>query len=65
MRYQGLPEGADASFFLCKELEKSYLDGITDEYAPPECYLADETKAQEFDKSFPAKEKLKLKGQLF
>ena len=65
VRYQGLPEGEDASFFLCKELEKGYLDGITGEYAPPECYLVDESKAEEFDKSFPAKEKLKLKTQLF
>ena len=26
IRYHGLPEGADASFFLCKELKKGYLD---------------------------------------
>lgn len=35
IRYHGLPEGADASFFLLKELEDGYLDGITGEYAPP------------------------------
>lgn len=28
IRYYGLPEGADSSFFLCKELESGYLDGI-------------------------------------
>ena len=28
IRYHDLPEGADASFFLCKELEEGYLDGI-------------------------------------
>ena len=65
IRYHGLPEGADASFFLCKELEEGYLDGITGEYAPPECYFVDEEKAEEFDKEFPAKEKLKLEGQIF
>lgn len=27
IRYHGLPEGADASFFLCKELIPGYLDG--------------------------------------
>ena len=33
IRYHGLPEGEDASFFLCKELKEGYLDGITGEYA--------------------------------
>ena len=65
IRYHGLPEGADASFFLCRELVGGYLDGITGEYATPEAYLIDETEAEEFDKSFPYKEKLKLPGQIF
>lgn len=65
IRYHGLPEGADASFFLCKELEEGYLDGIAGEYAPPECYFVDEEKAEEFDRAFPAKEKLKLEDQIF
>lgn len=65
VRYHGLPEGADASFFLCKELEKGYLDGVTGEYAPPQCYFVDEKEAQEFDKEFPPKEKLRLEGQIF
>ena len=65
IRYHGLPEGADASFFLCRELVDGYLDGITGEYATPEAYLIDETEAEEFDKSFPYKEKLKLPGQIF
>ena len=64
IRYHGLPEGADASFFLCKELIPGYLDGVTGEYATPEGYFVDETKAEEFDKQFPYKEKLKLPGQL-
>ncbi len=65
IRYHGLPEGEDASFFLCKELITDYLDGITGEYATPQGYFVDEAKADEFDKEFPPKEKLKLPGQLF
>ena len=64
IRYHGLPEGEDASFFLCKELVPGYLDGITGEYATPEGYLVDEQEAEEFDKQFPYKEKKKLPGQL-
>ena len=65
IRYHGLPEGEDASFFLCKELVDGYLDGITGEYATPEGYFVDEAEAEEFDKGFPRKEKLRLPGQLF
>lgn len=64
LRYHGLPEGADASFFLCKELIPEYLEGVTGEYAPPAGYFVDEDKVEEFDKQFPYKEKLKLPGQL-
>ena len=53
IRYHGLPEGEDASFFLCKELIPGYLDGVTGEYATPEGYFVDEAKAEEFDKQFP------------
>lgn len=65
IRYHGLPEGADSSFFLCKELEKGCLNGITGEYATPEGYFVDEDEAEKFDKTFPPKEKLKLDGQIF
>lgn len=65
IRYHGLPEGADASFFLCKELVPGYLDGITGEYATPQGYFVDEAAAEVFDKAFPPKEKLRLPGQLF
>ena len=41
IRYHDLPEGADDSFFLCKELIPGYLDGITGEYAPPKGYFVD------------------------
>lgn len=62
IRYYGLPEGEDASFFLCKELIPGYLDGISGEYATPAGYFVDEAEAEEFDKAFPHKEKLKLPG---
>ena len=65
IRYHGLPEGEDASFFLCKELISGYLDGITGEYATPQIYFVDEEEADVFDQKFPYKEKLKLPGQLF
>ena len=65
IRYHGLPEGADASFFLCKELIPGYLDGITGEYSTPEGYFVDEREAEKFDKEFPPKEKLKLPTQIF
>lgn len=65
IRYPGLPEGEDASFFLCKELEPGYLAGVTGEYATPEGYFVDPVETEEFDKLFPPKVKLKLPGQLF
>lgn len=65
IRYHGLPEDADDSFFLCKELKTGYLDGITGVYAPPQGYFVDEAETEEFDRLFPPKEKLKLPGQLF
>lgn len=65
IRYHGLPEGEDASFFLCKELMPGYLDGITGEYSAPEGYYVDENEAEAFDRQFYYKEKLKLPGQLF
>ena len=67
IRYHDLPEGADASFFLCRELIPGYLDGVTGVYGPPEGYFAAyrEPEAFEaFDATFPPKEKLKLPGQL-
>lgn len=65
IRYHGLPEGADASFFLCKELIPGYLEGITGEYSTPEGYFVDEREAEKFDKEFPPKEKMKLPTQIF
>jgi len=65
IRYHGLAEGEDASFFLCKELISGYLNGITGEYTPPQGYFVNEAEAEAYDKAFPYKEKLALPGQLF
>ena len=65
IRYHGLPEGEDASFFLCKELKPGYLHNVTGEYSTPQGYFVDEAAAQEFDQQFPFKEKLILPGQLW
>ena len=65
IRYHGLPQGEDDSFFLCKELREGYLTGITGEYATPQGYFVDEVAAEEFDKQFPPKEKLVFPSQLF
>jgi len=68
IRYHGLPEGADASFFLCKELIPGYLSDITGEYAAPKGYSACDEYPNEFavyEAGFPYKEKRKLSGQIF
>ncbi|MBQ1596090.1 MAG: N-acetyltransferase [Clostridia bacterium] len=65
IRYHGLPEDADASFFLCKELVPGYLDGVTGVYQTPQGYYVDDADVDAFDKAFPPKEKLKLPGQIF
>jgi len=65
IRYHDLPEGADDSFFLCKELIPGYLEGITGVYRTPRGYYVDDADVEEFDKAFPPKEKLKLPGQIF
>ena len=65
IRYHGLPDGEDSSFFLCRELKKSYLDGVSGVYSTPEVYFVSEEEAEAFDLQFPKKEKLKLPGQIF
>jgi predicted N-acetyltransferase YhbS len=65
IRYHYLPEDADSSFFLCRELIPGYLDGITGVYQTPQGYYVDDADVEEFDRAFPHKVKLKLPGQLF
>ena len=66
--YHDLPEGADDSFFLCRELENGYLRGVSGVYAPPEGYFCAEREKEAFeafDATFPPKKKQKLPGQIF
>ena len=65
IRYHDLPEGADDSFFLCKELIPGYLNDVTGVYQTPQGYYVSDTDVEEFDKAFPKKEKRKLPGQIF
>ena len=65
LRYHGVPEGEEVPFFLCRELQAGFLDGVTGVYGPPTGYFVDENEADAFDAAFPPKEKLKLPGQLF
>lgn len=64
IRYKDDP---DADYFLIKELEDGFLDGISGMYKDPEGYFVCEKNPVEFEKYealFPPKEKLKLPGQL-
>ena len=65
IRYHDLPEGADDSFFLARELIPGYLDGMTGIYRTPQGYYVKDCDVETFDKGFPPKQKLKLPGQLF
>ncbi len=65
IRYHDLPEDADASFFLCKELIPGYLDDVTGVYQTPQGYYVQDEDVENFDKEFPPKEKLRLPGQIF
>ena len=65
IRYADDPE---AQYFLCKELDEGFLDGVTGSYRDPEEYFVAERNPEAFEKfdaEFPPKEKLKLPGQLF
>ena len=65
IRYHDLPEGADDSFFLCRELIPGYLDGVTGVYQTPQGYYVNDADVEVFDSQFPPKEKQKLPGQIF
>jgi len=65
IRYHDLPEGADDSFFLCRELIPGYLGGITGIYRTPQGYYVDDADVEAFDRAFPPREKLRLPGQIF
>ena len=64
IRYHDLPEDADSSFFLCRELIPGYLDDVTGVYQTPQGYYVKDEDVEEFDKQFPPKEKKKLVGYM-
>ena len=64
VRYADDPE---ADYFLIKELKPGFLDGISGTYKDPDGYLVcekDPEGFEQFEATFPAKEKQKLPGQL-
>ena len=65
IRYHGQPEQEIVPYVLLKELQTGFLEGVTGVYHTPQGYYVDEAAAEEFDRYFPPKEKLKLPGQLF
>ena len=65
IHYYGEPRDEVVPYFLLKELEEGYLDGVTGVYRTPQGYFVDEAEAEKFDGKFPPKEKRKLPGQLF
>lgn len=64
IHYYAEPREETVPYFLLKELEKGYLDGVTGVYKTPDGYFVDDDKAEEFDSQFTPKVKLKLPGQL-
>lgn len=64
IHYHAEPREEIVPYFLLKELKDGYLDGAEGVYYTPQSYYVDEAKAEEFDKQFPPKIKLKLPGQL-
>lgn len=65
IHYYDEPRDAVVPYFLCRELKEGYLAGVSGTYHTPQGYFVDESEAEEFDKGFPVKEKLKLPGQLW
>lgn len=64
IHYYAEPRENPVPYFLLKELREGYLTDITGVYHTPEGYFVDEKEAEIFDAQFPAKERLKLPGQL-
>lgn len=66
IRYADDPE-SDAPYFLCKELQEGFLNGITGSYRDPEPYfvaMRNPEAFEKYDSEFPPKEKLVLPRQL-
>ena len=64
IHYYAEPRDAVVPYFLCKELQPGYLNGIIGTYHTPQGYFVDAGEVEAFDAKFPRKEKLRLPGQL-
>ena len=65
VRYYDDPE---ADYFLIKELAPGFLNGVSGTYRDPKVYFVAEKNPEafeEYEKTFPEKQKLKKPGQLF
>lgn len=61
-------EDPDSEYFLIKELKPGFLDEVTGTFRDPDGYFVCQNNLEGFEayeKTFPAKEKKKLPGQLF
>ena len=64
VHYMDEPSDDPVPYFLGKMLKPKYFIDLDTRYHIPQGYLVDEKQAEEFDKQFPYKEKLRLPGQL-
>lgn len=67
IHYHGEPEDAEVPYFLAKELVPGYLNGVEGTYHTPEGYFVadqDPEGFEEYDSTFPPKEKSLQEGQL-
>lgn len=68
IRYESAePDDTVVPYFLIKELDEGFLDGISGTYRDPKGYFVAEENPEDFEAfeaQFPPKEKLKLPGQL-
>lgn len=65
IHYYAEPRDEVVPYFLIRELKEGFLDGVTGVYHTPKGYFVDDEDVEDFDKSFPPKQKLKLPGQIF
>lgn len=62
------PSDPVVPYFLIRELEEGFLDGVTGTYSDPEGYFVadrDPEAFEKYDATFPEKKKEKLPGQIF
>ena len=64
IHYYAEPREEAVPYFLIKELEDGFLDGVTGTYADPDGYDCEGVDIDAFDAQFPPKEKMRLPGQL-